>query len=114
MDVADGFDKFADEQFAKDAGSALSGLLLSETIAAAVAGRTVPGVGYQIGAGSGVDQAVGGGTVIVAAEYAPVKGRMKRHMQVGGAVGIGHGVAERFGLGSALQNAVSGAIPGGN
>jgi len=114
MEVADYFSKFADEQFMKDAGSGLAGLLAAETVAAAVAGRTVPGVGYQIGAGSGVDQAIGGGSVIVGAEAAPVKGRMKRHMQVGGAIGIGHGVAERFGLQGALQNAVSGAIPGGN
>lgn len=114
MEVADYFDKFADEQFMKDAGGALAGLLAAETAAAAVAGRTVPGVGYQIGAASGVDQALGGAGVIVGAEAAPmVTGRMKRHMQVGGAVGIGHGVAERFGLQSALQNAVS-ALPGGN
>jgi len=111
--VTDGFEKFADEQFMRDAAGGLGGLLVAETIAAAVGGATIPGVGYTVDAGSGVDQVLGGATVVVGAEAAPmVTGRMKRHAQVGGAIGIGHGVAERFGVEAALQNAVSGALGG--
>lgn len=111
--VYDGFEKFADGQFMEDAGAGLGGLLVAETLAAAVGGATIPGVGYTVDAGSGMDQVLGGSAVVVGAEMAPVKGRMKRHAQVGGAIGIGHGVAERFGLQDALQSAVSGAM-GGN
>jgi len=114
MEVEDYFGKFADAQFAADGASALGGLLAAETLAAGLAGRTVPVAGYQIQPNSGVDQALGGASVIVGAEVTPmVSGRMKRHAQVGGAIGIGHGVAERLGVREALQSAANGAL-GGN
>ncbi|PSP38284.1 hypothetical protein BRC71_06315 [Halobacteriales archaeon QH_7_65_31] len=113
MEATAYFDKFADEQFAKDSAGALGGLLAAELIATGIGGMTVPGIGYTIPRNSGIDQAVGGASVIVGSEAAPIKGRMKRHAQVGGAIAIGHGIAERFGVVDQLNTAVAGAA-GGN
>lgn len=96
MQATDYFDKFADQQFAEDAGSVLGGYLAAEVAGNVIADRTVPGTDIT------VPQEAGGAAVIVGAEAAPVKGRMKRHMQVGGGVALLEDVLERANVRSTI------------
>ncbi|WP_058365051.1 hypothetical protein [Haloparvum sedimenti] len=96
MAATDYFDKFADERFARDAGSVVGGV-------AAAQGGEILLDGTEI-MGFSVPQELGGAATIVLAEMVPgVAGRVKRHVQLGGAVALLLALGERFGAHDAVM-----------
>jgi hypothetical protein len=89
MQVTGYFEKFTDAQFLQDVAAVFGGYLACSGVAALenrFIERDVPDEAY-------------GAAVIVGAEFAPiVKGRAKRHVQVGGGLHMAQSLGARFGV----------------